>query len=258
MAAYPLEESQGGGGLPVRVSCDSLSVENCYGSYEAGAQDAVEDRAGGAVGPIAPVETGLGGEDEHGLPQDHAQQQQALGSASNIDAGVTMTSISVTSLLAIFSTLSRYIKRGFEESAANQLEIRNYCESLVNKIHGLTSRTGKLEESVSVMSIHLDKAEEDIVKLKKEDQALLDRKEVLENNARRSNIRILNVPEGSEGSDVKQFITHLLKDSLCLDQTLEELATDIQMVHRDPFRRNPQRSKPRKILLIFIHMPLKS
>ncbi|XP_078514084.1 uncharacterized protein LOC144773105 [Lissotriton helveticus] len=159
--------------------------------------------------------------------------------------------MTAASVLEMFSALTLEIRKGFAESSANQLEFKNYCESLDNKIEGLTIRTGVLEETVGIHSVYLDQAKEDIKKLTKEDLALSERMESLENNARRGNIRILNVPEGSEGSDIKQYIVSLLKEALSLEYTPAELSLDIQRVHRDPFKLNPQRSKPRKILVNF-------
>lgn len=51
---------------------------------------------------------------------------------------------------------------------------------------------------------------------------------MLENNSRRNNLRLLNVPEGSEGEDIKSFIATLIKESVQIDESVEDLKKDIE------------------------------
>ncbi|KAJ1144858.1 hypothetical protein NDU88_011152 [Pleurodeles waltl] len=106
-----------------------------------------------------------------------------------------------------------------------------------------------LEESVETMRENLRKNKEEIQQLKGMELDLQEKLEHLENNSRRNNLRILNVPEGVEGSDLKKYIASLIKKVIPLDETDVQIINDIQRVHRDPFRRNIK--KPQRILVNF-------
>lgn len=41
-------------------------------------------------------------------------------------------------------------------------------------------------------------------------------------------MRLLNVPEGSEGEDIKSFIATLIKESVQIDESVEDLKKDIE------------------------------
>ena len=58
-------------------------------------------------------------------------------------------------------------------------------------------------------------AEARVKSLESQNKHLLDRVEDLENRLRRSNLRIVNIPEGSEsGKEPKQFMAHFLMEAL--------------------------------------------
>ncbi|KAJ1083090.1 hypothetical protein NDU88_003250 [Pleurodeles waltl] len=61
-----------------------------------------------------------------------------------------------------------------------------------------------LEESVETMREDLRKNKEEIQQLKGTERDQQEKLEYLENNSRRNNLRILNVPEEVEGSDLKE------------------------------------------------------
>ncbi|KAJ1151122.1 hypothetical protein NDU88_003909 [Pleurodeles waltl] len=100
----------------------------------------------------------------------------------------------------------------------------------------------------------------DLRKSKDSEQDLRDKLERIENVARRNNLRMLNIPEGQEGDYIKMFCASLIKKSLQFEESEREIAADIQRVqrvHRDPFRRDPARKKPQKILINFLTYALK-
>ncbi|KAJ1082491.1 hypothetical protein NDU88_002656 [Pleurodeles waltl] len=154
-------------------------------------------------------------------------------------------------------SLTENIKKEFLTSEANQAEIRSACESLEKKIDLLAFKTQALEESVETMREDLRKNKEEIQQLKGTERDLQEKLEYLENNSRRNNLRILNVPEGVEGSDLKKCIVSLIKKVIPLDETEAQVINDIQRVHRDPFRRNSNIKKPCRILVNFQTYSLK-
>ncbi|KAJ1124289.1 hypothetical protein NDU88_002750 [Pleurodeles waltl] len=129
----------------------------------------------------------------------------------------------------------------------NQKGIQEVCETLANKMDLLTQRTQALEKQVDQLNEAVEKHTREIDELKAKSKKGTERLESLENNARRNNIKLMNVPEGSEGEDIKAFVVDLLKQSEAWQGSVEVLSRDIQRVHRDPFRKPPNRIKPRRI-----------
>ncbi|KAJ1174360.1 hypothetical protein NDU88_006182 [Pleurodeles waltl] len=157
----------------------------------------------------------------------------------------------------MFVKLTGEIKRGFSVSEANQASIKEVCEALESKFNLLEKRTQLLENSMETLREEVVLLKQDQQKLKDSEQDLRDKLERFENMARRNNLRILNIPEGQEGDNIKMFCASLIKKSLQLEESEREIAADIQRAHRDRFRRDPARKKPPKILINFLTYGLK-
>ncbi|KAJ1186817.1 hypothetical protein NDU88_003597 [Pleurodeles waltl] len=115
----------------------------------------------------------------------------------------------------------------------------------------LAGRTQALEESVETLRESLRRNKEEIQLLKGSERDLQEKLKHLENSSRRNNLRILNILEGIEGLDLKKYIATLIKKVIPIDETEVEISIDIQRIHRDPFRRNPNIKKPQRILVNF-------
>ncbi|KAJ1090530.1 hypothetical protein NDU88_003662 [Pleurodeles waltl] len=165
----------------------------------------------------------------------------------NFSSGSTPHDLDVQTLLI---SLTKEIRGKFEISETNQTRIREACEVLESKINLLSDRLGKLEAVVEAHEERVLAQSKDILQLKRGEKLLQDKLEVLENNMRRNNIRLLGVPEGLEGENIKSYVISLIREVLpsMVGINLEE---DIQRVHRDPFKKNPGRKTPRRILINF-------
>ncbi|KAJ1173029.1 hypothetical protein NDU88_004871 [Pleurodeles waltl] len=157
----------------------------------------------------------------------------------------------------MITKLAGEIKKGFSASKVNQAGIKEMCKILENKFDLLAKRTQLLEESMESLQEDVAQIKQDSLKSKACEQDLRDKLERMENAARRNNLRILNIPEGEEGNDIKAYCASLIKNSLQLEKTEQEIVADIQRIHRDPFRRDPARKKPQKILINFLTYALK-
>ncbi|KAJ1151774.1 hypothetical protein NDU88_004554 [Pleurodeles waltl] len=147
------------------------------------------------------------------------------------------------SITGMLIALSLEVKGGFETSNANQKEIRGLCETLGEKIDELAGRTAALEEEVGDLRTAVERNKVEIQSLRTGEESVLLKLESLENNQRRNNLRFLKVPEGMEGRDLKGFIVRLIKQEVQVEDTEEAIARDIQRVHRDPFRKLPNKIK---------------
>ncbi|KAJ1171084.1 hypothetical protein NDU88_002955 [Pleurodeles waltl] len=114
----------------------------------------------------------------------------------------------------------------------------------------LDASVAELKESTS-----RDRQEVDKVKAKYNER--LDRFQSLENNARKNNIRLMNVLEGKEGEDIKALVVKLLIQSGTWAGPEDMLVKDIQRVHRDPYWRSLNKNKPRSILVNFLTYSIK-
>ncbi|KAJ1199500.1 hypothetical protein NDU88_003334 [Pleurodeles waltl] len=106
--------------------------------------------------------------------------------------------------------------RGFATSESNQGEKREVCATLEKKLDLLAVRAQALEESVGVIEEELQLCKEEIQAFKANEQDLQNKLELSENRLRRNNLRILNVPEGVEGTDLKSFMAALIKSAVSL------------------------------------------
>ncbi|KAJ1201526.1 hypothetical protein NDU88_005334 [Pleurodeles waltl] len=161
------------------------------------------------------------------------------------------------SMGAVILSISEDIKKGFASSQSNQGEIREACEALEKKFDSLMERIQTLEETVGGMKEELKHHKDEMRDLNEKEQGLQARIKQLENYSRRNNIKLLEVPEGAEGENLKSYVVSLIKFVCGLEESKEEIKKDIQRVHRDLFTRRPNSTRPRKILVNFLTYPLK-
>ncbi|KAJ1178580.1 hypothetical protein NDU88_003825 [Pleurodeles waltl] len=143
----------------------------------------------------------------------------------------------------MITKLAEEIKKGFSVSKANQASIKEACEILETKFDLLAKRMQFLEETVESLKEDVVQIKHDLRESRACEQDLQDKLERLENAARRNNLRILNIPAGVKGNDIKSYFASLIKNTLQLEETEQDIAADIQRIHRDPFRRDPGRKK---------------
>ncbi|KAJ1201886.1 hypothetical protein NDU88_005690 [Pleurodeles waltl] len=160
-------------------------------------------------------------------------------------------------LESLLYSLTKEDRQGFLVSQTNQKGIQEVCEALANKMDLLTQQTQALENQVDQLNEAVEKHTREIDELKAKSNQGSERVEALENNARRNNIKLINVPKGSEGEDIKAFVVDLLKQSGAWEGHKEVLSRDMQRVHRDPFRKPPNRVNPRRILVNFLTYAVK-
>ncbi|KAJ1150283.1 hypothetical protein NDU88_003078 [Pleurodeles waltl] len=114
----------------------------------------------------------------------------------------------------MIAVLSTDFKGRFAVSEANQRGIQVACTKLEGKIDGVAKCTQTLEKRVHDFSMKSGVNTNEIQELKRRGKAMADKLERLDNNARRNDIRILNIPEGTEGKDLKLFVIKVLREAL--------------------------------------------
>lgn len=112
-------------------------------------------------------------------------------------------------------------------------------------------RMAEVEQRVSGTEDTVRDHSGDLHTLKARVKALESRAEDAENRNRRSNLRIVGLPEGAEGMDPTAFTERLLKD-LLPGARFSPFFT-IERAHRMPATRGPQGSPPRTFIFKMLH-----
>lgn len=131
--------------------------------------------------------------------------------------------------------------------------IKPIQESLGTLQSTVTSFQKRLSSVESVAGDNFERltvAESAIKTLQSQNQSLLDRCDDLENRSRRINLRILNIPEGSEtGKDPVKFMSDVLMEVMGPD--VFSTPPELERAHRTPTSRAGERSTPRTFLVCF-------
>ncbi len=128
--------------------------------------------------------------------------------------------------------------------------IQDSLDSLQTTMTSFQKRLTSVESVAGDNFERLTVAESAIKTLQSQNQSLLDRCDDLENRSRRSNLRILNIPEGSEdGKDPVKFISDVLMEVMGPD--VFSTSPELERAHRTPTSRAGQKSTPRTFLVCF-------
>ncbi|KAJ1210229.1 hypothetical protein NDU88_005597 [Pleurodeles waltl] len=189
--------------IPTEVTVEMAVVDNSGGKKDHCSVSAVDlNLQEVQTGEPSPV---LMGNDNHALGFAQTSRVEDGGGSARLSPMEEM-----------ITKLVEEIKKGFSVSEANQAGIKEMCEILENKFDILVKRTQLLEESLEYLQEDVAQIKQDLRKSKDCEQDLCDKLEQTENAARRNNLRILNIPEGEEGNNIKAYCASLIKNSLQL------------------------------------------
>lgn len=111
----------------------------------------------------------------------------------------------------------------------------------------------KLRERVTETETRISRAEDTLYPLqhsqedlKRQIQQLAQKHDDLENRARRSNLRFIGLPEGSEGTDLATFLEKLLINMYGREAFSDTFV--VERAHRMPARRPPEGAPPRTFI----------
>lgn len=107
-----------------------------------------------------------------------------------------------------------------------------------------------MESIVGDIFERLTAADSNIKTLQAQSKMLLDQLDDLENLSTRNNLRILNIPEGSEhGKDLLKFMSELLTEAF--GPEVFPTPPDLERAHWNPTLRSSQRTSPHAFLACF-------
>lgn len=123
---------------------------------------------------------------------------------------------------------------------ADMSYVRKDMQAINERVKATEERISTVEDQLSPMSKDLKRATQQIA-------FLLNKVDDLENRSRRNNVRVVGVPEKSEGKDPVSFFESWLADIIGKEQLSSLFA--IERAHRVPLRPPPPGAPPRPILL---------
>lgn len=123
-------------------------------------------------------------------------------------------------------------------------------DALHETVNSFQRRLTRVETTAGENFENIAKAEAVIRKLETDNATLLDRVDDLENRSRRSNLRIINVPEGSEdGQEFVQFVSKMLMEVMGPD--VFDGPLELERAHRSLISRAKRGAAPRTIMVCF-------
>lgn len=183
----------------------------------------------------------------------HAAEKLAVfantPSETSVDAATTPITMEQLSAefakqrLSLRDDVSFLIQESVKPLQASLDTLQTTVKSFQERLTSVESVAGDNFERLTV-------AESTIKALQTQNVSLLDRIDDLENGSRRANLRILNIPEGSEdGRDPVEFMSEMLLETMGPD--VFSLPPELERAHRTPTFRSVQRASPRTFLVCF-------
>lgn len=149
-----------------------------------------------------------------------------------------------------------------DHKAALISEFKTSFKVLNEKIDGLQAtvsghndRLTSLEENAETLHQRLEKVEATCDLLQTNNQRLQAKLTDLEGRSRRSNVRLVGLPEGIEGAQPTKFFSQLLKEAL--GEAVFPTAPELDRAHRSLAPKPGPGGRPRPVLLCFHRFQIK-
>ncbi|XP_026092897.1 uncharacterized protein LOC113065665 [Carassius auratus] len=133
------------------------------------------------------------------------------------------------------------------ELATTKEELQTSITTLEKTATSHANTIGEIEKSASHHSDDVTALQRQVTRLSSEVEKLTEKCEDLEGRSRRHNIRVIGVPEGTEGPRPRDFIAGLLQEVLSLDEK-----PLIDRAHRT-LRRRPEPHEPPRPFVLRLH-----
>lgn len=130
-------------------------------------------------------------------------------------------------------------------------ELKTDMAHVRQDLHNINERVQAAEERISAVEDQIPHITKELKRGTQQIAFLLNKVDDLENRLRRNNIRLVGVPEKSEGKDPVAFFESWLLDTVGKD--LLSAHFSIERAHRVPLRPPPPGAPPRPILIKMLH-----
>lgn len=148
------------------------------------------------------------------------------------------------------STIYQVMMAHREEARSDSSRTHGACRKLQNAIRRMSKTCSEFSTRITEAETRISQLEDNMaIQQAKVESIQSSRDDTvykltdLENLARRNNLRILGIPEGQEGANVRQFVVELFEEAFP-DLPQWDWKTQIQRAHRFPFNQRHTDSQP--------------
>lgn len=177
----------------------------------------------------------------------------AMAAADSDTDGVSLPgnlsdSISMTQLVAELEKQRGWLKEDVSKLIEDSLKpLQTSVNALGAKVDSFQARLTATETTAGENFARLVTVEASVTTLQEQNKKLMEHVEDLENRSRRSNLRVVGIPEGSEnGRDPVQFMSELLRD--CLGDVFTE-PPELERAHRS-LAPKPREGQPSRSFIV--------
>ena len=139
------------------------------------------------------------------------------------------------------------MKEDIETINKGQEEMKNTISELKNTVEEIKSRLDEAEDRISELE---DKVEENTQKEQEKEKRCRKNEEGLremQDNMKRNNIHIIEIPEGEEEQGVENLFEKVMMENFL--NLMREKVTQIQETQRVPIKRNPKKPTSSHIII---------
>lgn len=177
----------------------------------------------------------------------------AMVAADNNESkrGSSSTDLSMDKLIAQLEKQRSSLKEDMSVLIHDSITpLQASVDALHDTVNTFQNRLTRVETTAGENFDKLVKAEAVIRRLETDNATLLDRVDDLENRSRRNNIRIINLPEGSEsGQDPVQFISKMLMETM--GPEVFDKPPELERAHRSLLPKPGGGAAPRAVIVCF-------
>ncbi|XP_073497708.1 exosome complex component RRP46 isoform X2 [Phyllobates terribilis] len=149
----------------------------------------------------------------------------------------------------VFAVVS-FCKQALTTSTQQVLGVHSEVATIKKDMHKVNTRTGEVETRVGEAEDRINKLTKSEEQFKQQISEVMAKNDDLENRSRRNNIRIVGLPEKTEGRDPTEFVEKWLRDQIGADSLTKFYP---QRAHRVPTQPQPPGKGPRVMIARLLH-----
>lgn len=200
-------------------------------------------------------------EENYGDEESHGNNGEA-GKANEAVASSDMQAIynEIRALRSDLKSDMSEFRLSFCEDIKKELkefrgEINQKLKEATGDLQATKVRVAEAEQRIAGIEEWDAAAREALIQTMETQEALQAKLTDLEARSRRNNLRIYGVPEGSEGNNLPEFVTKLIKSEL--GPPIAEMDLGIQRCHRALAPKPPNDAPPRSLVICFLEFRMK-
>lgn len=199
-------------------------------------------------------------EDIEGGEESHVDDGQAAKANEVANPGMKAIQNEIRALRSDFKSDLGEFRLSFRDDMRKELnefreEINQKLQEFTGDLQTTKARVTEAEQRIADIEEWDVAASDALIQALENQKALQAKLTDLEARTRRNNLRVYGIPEGSEGSNLAEFVTKLIKSEL--GPLLADTDLGIQRCHRALAPKPPGDAPPRSLVLCFLEFRVK-